>query len=476
MNAFLRFDSVGGASGDMILSALAALGADMAAVEKTLNAFFPEPLHLHAEPAAASGLHGLRVSVHSRHHPHEEVWPDAHEHGHPHHHGDAHEHHRGHGHAHAHVHETHHGANAPHAHRGLAEIEQLLARSPLSEATRGLALSVFRALAGAEAKIHGKTPETVHFHEVGAWDSVADIVGACLALEQLGVRGVSCGPLPAGTGTIHCAHGEMPNPAPATQELLAGMTVTQTDEPYELVTPTGAALLRVWTRSLAPVPAEAVVARSAFGFGRRALNGRPNVLRATLLEDRGLPIADCGLKDTVSVPDEGLRSETDQSAIRNRKSEIGNRKSEIETLIVLETNLDDSNPEWLGALTADLLARGALDVWHTPAVMKKGRPGVVLSALAEAAHADALRDWIFRATTTFGIRSHAVRRETLTRRFEQAATPWGEVPVKVGSLRGEDITFSPEHEACAALANANGIAPRQVYEAAKGKFVSALVR
>ncbi|MDR2850061.1 MAG: nickel pincer cofactor biosynthesis protein LarC [Verrucomicrobiota bacterium] len=425
MKTFLRFDSVGGASGDMILAALAALGADLAAVEKRLGEFFPEPLHIHADPAGASGLHGLRVSVHAAHHPHphEEVWPDAH----------GHEHGHGHSHGHEHAHGHGHGEGHAHAHRGLAEIAQLLNASPLAAATRELALAVFRALAEAEAKIHGKTPETVHFHEVGAWDSVADIVGACLALEQLGVCGVSCGPLPSGVGTLRCAHGEMPNPAPATLELLAGMAVTQTDEPHELVTPTGAALLRVWTRTLAPVPAETTVIRSAFGFGGRALNGRPNVLRATLL------------------------------------SESAPARPPAGDLAVLETNLDDCNPEWIGALTADLLERGALDVWHTPAVMKKGRPGFVLSVLAEPGDAAALRDRLFRATTTFGIRSHAVQRETLARRFEQADTPWGSVPVKVGSLNGEDITFSPEHDACAALALANRLAPRQVYEAAKSQ-------
>ena len=462
---YIRFDSVGGASGDMILAALAALGADMEAVEKTLAEFFPERLHIHTEATGASGLHGLRVSVHAEHHQaHEEVWVDAdarvesreqsaensgrgHDHGHHHEHGHGHDHaHGGHEHKHAHQHEhahshshghshechahSHHHAHE-HTHRGLPEITHLLEHAPLSAATRALALDVFRALAEAEAKIHGKTPETVHFHEVGAWDSVADIVGACLALEQLDVRGVSCGPLPAGTGTIRCAHGEMPNPAPATQELLAGMAVTQTDEPHELVTPTGAALLRVWSRTLVPVPAETVVVRSAFGFGRRALNNRPNVLRATLL--------------------------TDGAA----------HESADDTLQMLETNLDDCNPEWLGMLIPDLLKRGALDAWHTPAVMKKGRPGTVLSVLTDAAHAAALREWIFRSTTTFGIRSYAVQRETLARRIEHAATPWGDVPVKIGSLRGEDITISPEHDACVALAVEHGVTVRQVHEAAK---------
>ena len=414
MRTFIRFDSVGGASGDMILSALAALGADLAPIEKALAAFFPEHLHFHAEPAADAGLHGLRVSVHAEHHEHHDDsdWPDAH--GHAHRHGPEHAH--------------------PHAHRGLAEIAKLLSHAPLSETARTLALGVFQRLAEAEAKIHGKTPDTVHFHEVGAWDSVADIVGSCLALEQLGVCGVACGPLPAGIGTIRCAHGEMPNPAPATHELLAGMTVTQTQEPFELVTPTGAALLRTWCHTLAPLPPTTTLLRSAYGFGSRKLNGRPNVLRATLLGD---------------------------SAAGASAAEDG------DGLLVLETNLDDCNPEWIGALTADLLERGALDVWHTPVVMKKGRPGTLLSVLAPAGLAAALRERMFRSTTTFGIRYYPVQRETLERRFETAHTPWGEVPVKVGSLRGEVLTRSPEHDACAALARERGLAPRQVYDAAK---------
>lgn len=410
MKTYLRFDSVGGASGDMILSALAALGADIVAIEQTINGFFPERLHFHLDTASAAGLNGVRVSVHAEHPAHHDdrEWPDALEHAH------------------------HHGAAHGHGHRGLKEIEHLLEHAPLADATRALALGVFRKLAEAEAKIHGKTPETVHFHEIGAWDSVADIVGACLALGQFGVCGVSCGPLPAGIGTIRCAHGEMPNPAPATQELLAGMVVTQTDEPFELVTPTGAALLRVWSHTLAPLPAETTVIRSAFGFGGRTLNSRPNVLRATLLTEAAAGAV-------ASAPE----------------------------LLVLETNLDDCNPEWLGTLTTDLLERGALDVWHTAVVMKKGRPGIVLSVLAEPAKAAVLREWIFRSTTTFGIRSYGVQREALARRFENVATPWGEVPVKIGSLRGEDITFAPEHNACALLALSHHVAPRQVYAAAQ---------
>jgi len=412
----------------MMLSALVALGADLAAIEKTINSFFPEQLHFHAEPVSGSGLNGLRVSVHAEHHHHHhDEWPDAH--GHHHH------HHEGHhtrksrlgrllDQAFGQGHEDHHSHT--HEHRGLKEIAALLEASPLSGATRKRALDVFRALAEAEAKIHGKTPDTVHFHEVGAWDSVADIVGACLALEQLGVCGVSCGPLPAGVGTIRCAHGEMPNPAPATQELLAGMSVVQTDEPFELVTPTGAALLRTWAHTLQPVPQTATVVGSAFGFGSRTLNRRPNVLRATLLSEQ--------------------------------PSEAGG-----DGLLVMETNLDDCSPEWIAALTRDLLAQGARDVWQIPIVMKKGRSGVLLGVLAEACNAAALRERMFRSTTTFGIRFYPVGRETLGREMRAVQTPYGEVPVKLGFYKGELVTAAPEHDACEACARAHGVPVRQVY-------------
>ena len=374
---FVRFDSVGGASGDMLLAALVGLGADIQAIGQTVNSFFPEKLRFHTAPAAAAGLNGVRVevSVPGRQ-PHDDrEWPDARAHMHGHH-----------EHGHAHSHDGHAHSHSGHAHRGLREIETLLEQSPLGGGTRRLALDVFKELAAAEAKIHGKTPDTVRFHEVGAWDSVADIVGVCLALEQLGVCGVSCGPLPAGVGTISCAHGAMPNPAPATQELLAGMAVTQTDEPFELVTPTGAALLRVLTRTMENVPDEVRLIRSAFGFGHMTLKGRPNVLRATLAE---------------AAAEGGA----------------------AERAVVLECNLDDCNPEWLGALTADLLETGALDVWHTPVVMKKGRPGTVLSVLAREGDSAGIRDKIFRATTTFGVRWHTVARETLERGVVEVSTP-----------------------------------------------------
>jgi uncharacterized protein (TIGR00299 family) protein len=415
MKKYIRFDSVGGASGDMMLSALVSIGADLSAIEKALNAFFPEHLHLQCEAASASGLNGVRVKVQGAGDTKRETgeWLDAHHHA--------------------------------HHHRGLKEIEAMLTTSPLSEVTRMRAIAVFRALAEAEAQIHNTTRAAVHFHEVGAWDSIADIVGACLALEQLGVCGISCGPLPAGIGTISCAHGEMPNPAPATQELLAGMRVVQTDEPFELVTPTAAALLRVWTQTLEQVPEETVIEKNGFGFGQRTLNHRPNVLRATLM-----------VEARVQGSGFHLREYGYGGQVRDQETGCG-------SLLVMEANLDDCNQEWIASLVPELLELGALDVWQTPIVMKKGRAGILLSVLAPEEHASCLRERMFKGTTTFGIRYYPVQREMLERRFEQVQTPYGAVPVKLGIYKGEVITRSPEHDACAALAKANGVTVRQVW-------------
>lgn len=409
MKNYLRFDSVGGASGDMILSALTALGADLSAVERQIAAFFPEPVHFHRENAEQYGITGLRVTVHSHHHHHEEEWTEpGHHHHHEHHHCEPEEHHH------------HH-----HEHRSWGEIRDLLTGSPLPAPVKEQSLAVFREIAEAEAAIHGRNVDEVHFHEVGAWDSVADIVGCCLALHQLQISGVACGPLPSGTGTIRCAHGEMPNPAPATQTLLAGMKVVQTDEPFELVTPTAAALLRVWIRQ--PVPVAATVAANGIGFGSRELNGRPNLLRATLLRESG-----------------GGES----------------------TLLVMETNIDDANPEWLPVLMDKLIAAGARDVWCTPVLMKKGRPATCLSVLADRELCPSLRETIFKNSTTFGIRFYPVEREILNRRFVSATTPWGEVTVKIGERNGETVTIAPEFESCRKVAEAAGVTLPQVYRAA----------
>ncbi|NLL84375.1 MAG: LarC family nickel insertion protein [Lentisphaerae bacterium] len=416
---YIRFDAVGGASGDMILAALAGLGADIPAVIADIAKRLPEPLAAHLEPVSSHGLNGLRVKLSS-----EPVaggvWVDAveghgHGHGHKHGHGHGHEHGGEHGHGHKH--------GEGHVHRTLREVEPLLGGD-------SLALAVFKRLAVAEGAVHGKSFEDVHFHEVGALDSIADIAGACLALKRLGVTGITVGPLPNGTGTIECAHGVMPNPAPATVELLQGMETVATDEPFELVTPTAAALFAVWREELATPPARLRVVRSAFGFGRRMLLGRPNVLRATLLEA------------------------------------VASDASDVDGLTILETNLDDCNPQWIGDLVGRVMEIGALDAWATPATFKKGRSGVVFAVLVKSDDVLVMEELIFKATTTFGIRHRRVERSVLERRFERVVTCWGEVRVKVGSRDGRDVTKTPEYEDCARLATAAGVTARQVYEAA----------
>lgn len=394
MKTILWFDSVGGASGDMILSCLMDLGVTAEHLNATFSKLGDFDLSVEAVPHADHGLHGIRARVH------------VHEH---HHHG---------GHEH------------DHAHRGLSEITHLLDHSALSSPVKQRSLSVFRRLAEAEARVHAKTPEEIHFHEVGALDAIADIVGACEGLAVLNIDAVGCSPLPAGHGTIQCAHGVIPNPPPGTVELLKGLPVTFVDEPFELVTPTGAALLSTW-RSLDALPDGWTISRIGHGFGQRKLNGRPNLLRAILLT----PV---------------LRDATDEC-------------------LVLETNIDDTSPELVGALIHKLLAAGAYDAFSTAIQMKKQRPGMLLTALCAPDKKAAMVDLIFSETTTFGIREHLTHRTMLAREMVTVTTPYGEVSMKVGSWRGKRVTASPEYEDCVIRATAAAVPVRTVYEMAQAE-------
>ncbi len=415
----LRFDSVGGASGDMILGALADLGADLDDVTARVRAALPEAFHVATETLTLAGLRGTRVTV--------EIPAHSHSHGHDAAHG-----HDGHAHDHDHAHGHAHDHEASSRFRNLPEIVKLLEAATQVPRAAALAAATFRRLAEAEASVHGTTVDQVHFHEVGAVDAIVDIFGACLALEQLGVTAVSVGPLPEGQGTLTCAHGVMPIPAPATAELLRGHPVERVDEPFELVTPTGAALLMTW-KDLLPAPAAYIPVRNGLGFGQRTLRSRPNLLRATLAEP-------------VSRTAEPARSDA---------------------VLLLETNLDDCPGEWLGIALERLLAAGALDVWHTPVQMKKNRPGVLLSVLCEASMADTLKAVIFAETTTFGIRECELRRTALDHRSETVDTPYGPVRVRTGSWQGVHLAAQPEYEDCRRLSGQHGIAARVVFDAAK---------
>jgi uncharacterized protein (TIGR00299 family) protein len=404
MKRVLWFDSIGGASGDMILASLIDLGVRPADLNDPLASLGDMHIAIEAHRHSAHGLHGTRIEIHA-HEGHE-----AHDHGH------------GHGPHHAHAH-----SHSPH--RTLPEITRMIERSALSTAVKQRSLAVFRRLAQAEGRVHDKPPEDIHFHEVGALDSIADIVGACLALEGLEVDGIGFSPLPQGYGTITCAHGILPNPPPATVELLKGVPVTHADEPFELVTPTGAALLTTW-RSLDRWPDGWILKAVGHGFGQRTLNRRPNLLRATLFD---APPAD------VTEPD---------------------------LCLVLETNIDDTTPELVGSLVQKLLAAGAYDAYTAPIQMKKQRPGILLTVLCAPNRKAAMLDMIFTESTTFGVREHLTRRTMLEREWVPVTTRHGTLRIKLGRWHGAPVTASPEYEDCVKAAEASGASLREVYECA----------
>jgi uncharacterized protein (TIGR00299 family) protein len=388
--SILHFESIGGASGDMILGALVGLGVSVDELNEELKSLNVDPFEVLVDDVVEQGMSGVRarVVVHGHHH---------HDHDHGHHHG-----------------------------RHLSTILTLIDESHLPDQVKANASNVFQRIGEAEAAIHGVDIEKIHFHEVGAMDSIVDIVGCCLALHKLGVDGVSIRSLPQGHGTIECAHGTYPNPAPATLRLLEGFPCEQVDEPFELVTPTGAALLSSWRTAETPT-AGCRATKSSYSFGHRKLNGRPNLLRATLCE-----------------------MAEDETA---------------DEVLVLECNLDDTTPELVGCLFDQLMESGALDVFTTPVFMKKQRQGILLTVLCLSVDRDRMLDLIFRESTTFGIREYLSKRSVLNRTFENVETPYGPVRVKVGARNGEVITVSPEIEDCRKRASEKRVAVREVYRA-----------
>ena len=408
----LYLDIFSGISGDMFIGALLDLGVDLKALERELKRLKLNGYHLHVSRKQKSGIEGVKFDVHL-----EAECDGDHEHAHAH--GD-------HGHEHTH----------PHAeHRNFTQIQQLIAASTLSDWVKEKSVAVFRRVAIAEGKIHGLPPEKVHFHEVGAVDSIVDIVGACIGLELLGKPRVLAGPVVEGTGFVRCAHGRMPLPAPATLEIFStrGTPVAQCEEPHELVTPTGAALLAEFAESFAPMR-DLIARQVGYGLGTRDNKTRPNVVRAVL--------ADAA------------------------EDAVGEHDWETDTIAVLETNLDDVSGEVLGHFVETTLAAGALDVFHTPIQMKKNRPGVLLTVLCSAADADKFTVRLLRHTSAFGVRRSFTERRKLRREFVNVKTEFGEIPVKLGKLDGETVQAAPEFEVCRAKAVQAGVPLREVYDAA----------
>ncbi len=420
----IYLDIFSGISGDMFIGALLDLGVDFHQLEHELEKLGVSGYHLHSARAQRSHIAGTKFDVHlSDDHHHHDHGDQDHEHDHEHGH---HHHHHDHGHEHKHEHHHEHGRN-------FSDIKKLIAQSHLSPWVKEKSTAIFHRIAVAEGKIHGHPPEDVHFHEVGAVDSIVDIVGACVALELLGQPRILAAAPVEGTGWINCAHGRFPIPAPATLEILAGRSIalTQCDEPNELITPTGAALLAELVEQFGPMR-DFAPTRVGFGLGTRENKTRPNVLRAIL-------------------------GETSASSSHDWETDV---------IAVLETNLDDISPEILGCFVEQALAAGALDVFHTPIQMKKNRPGVLLTVLCATGEADKFSEMILRETTAFGVRRTTAERRKLQREFQTAQTPYGPVTVKIGKLDGKVIQAAPEFESCRKLAEEKKVSLKTIYTAA----------
>jgi pyridinium-3,5-bisthiocarboxylic acid mononucleotide nickel chelatase len=411
----LYLDTFSGLSGDMLIGALIDLGVDVRRLERELKKLKLRGYHLHVARKQKSGIEGVKFDVHlaGAHVP-----DHVHDHGHEHHQADR---------------------------RTFAEIKKLIGTSRLSSWVKRKSVAVFERIAVAEAKIHGMPPERVHFHEVGAVDSIVDIVGACIALELLGKPSVLSAPVVEGVGWVNCAHGRFPIPAPATLAILGarGIGLTQCEEPHELVTPTGAALLAEFAESFGPMRG-LVAGKIGFGLGTRDNQTRPNVLRAVL--------------GSTNSKRKTQTSDSPESKARH--------DWETDAVAVLETNLDDLTGEILGHFIERALTAGALDVFYTPIQMKKNRPGVLLTVLCAEADADKFAEMILRETTAFGVRRTVAERRKLRREFKALNTSFGTVTVKIGTLDGRVVQASPEYESCKKLSERAKVPLRQVYEAA----------
>lgn len=378
-----------GIAGDMTLAALVDAGVDGTAIRAGIRSLGLPGVDLTFEPVMRCGFRALKANV---------TAPDQ------------------------------------HAHRGLREITQIVnGGEALTASQRRLALELFRAVAEAEARVHGMTAESVHFHEVGAIDSIVDIVGTAIGFDLLGADRIVASPVATGRGSVRIAHGVCPVPTPGTLELLKGIPLVDVPVDFELTTPTGAAILKVLASDFGPLPAMTVL-DVGYGAGTKDFRDRANVLRLYV----------------------GEAVETS----------VG----ETDRVVLLETNLDDVSGEIIGHARDRLLKAGALDVYTTSIQMKKGRPGTLLSVIARPADAPSLEEILFRETATFGIRRQVLERSILARVPCHVQTAWGVVTGKIGWRGAGATVFMPEYDTCAKLAAAQGVPLRDVYLAAMSAY------
>ncbi len=458
-----------GMSGDMFLGALIDAGVSPRLLEDAVAAL-NVGARLEISRVVRSGISATKVDVWvdgEKDMPREEVWAKqskagsqehSHEHGahthdeHEHHSHEHHAHedhaHEHHGHGH-HSHESHshdHPVEAqethehPHAHshgRGLTEIRKIINAAAISAAAKNTAIRIFEALGAAEAKIHNSSIESVHFHEVGAVDAMVDIVCAAVGAEALAVDQFVCSTLNVGGGTVKCAHGTFPVPAPATVELLKDAPVYSSGLQAELVTPTGAAIVKTLATRFGAFP-EMKIEKSGYGAGSRDFPGHPNVVRLTIGEAASTLAA----------------------------------KTTSESVTVLEANVDDLNPQVFGYVMDRMLEQGALDVFVVPVQMKKNRPGTLLTILCKPESASTLIEMLFTETTTLGVRRREESRQTLARRWESVATPWGDVRIKIASMNGTVTNYAPEYEDCRKLAAEHQVPLKTVMQEASRAYTS----
>ena len=453
-------DCFSGMSGDMFLGALVDVGVRARLFEETIAAL-NVGARLDISRVNRSGITATKVDVYvngEKELPREVYWEQrAHKHENPH----------GHDHHHSHDREpvalrehnfsrvqavedvpadTRAGVPAPHEHnhhhgRGLNEIREIIRISAINESAKNTAIKIFEALGAAEAKIHNSSIEEVHFHEVGAVDAMVDIVCAAVGAEALALDEIVCSPLNVGGGTVKCAHGTFPVPAPATLELLQNAPVYSSGIDVELVTPTGAAIVRTLATRFGSFPAMKVQ-KIGYGAGTRDFAGHANVVRLSIGESQ---------------------------------SELATNASQ-EIITVLEANLDDLNPQVFGYVMDRLLQEGALDVFGIPVQMKKNRPGMLLTVLARTQDAPKLTEIIFSETTTLGVRRRDENRQVLARKWITVTTKWGDVRLKIASMNGTVTNYAPEYDDCRRIAAEHHVPLKDVMQEAVQHYLQGIVK
>lgn len=446
----LYYDCFCGISGDMNLAALLDLGVPKEYLIKEISKLkLDSEYEIKIEKDAKHGINGTRVDVilknelndvakqdlSENHHEHkyDHVHKDGdshkhehnHGHNHPHSHNHSHNHNYGNQHNHEHSHDENHTHtnNHDHHHRNLKDIENIINSSDLNDKVKSLSMNMFMKVAEAEAKVHGKTLYEVHFHEVGAIDSIIDMVGAAICLDYLEVDKIIASPVQVGGGFVKCAHGLMPVPAPATVEILKNIPINTGIVPFETTTPTGAAILAANVQEFTP-KLDFSIKKIAYGIGHRDLE-IPNVLRVYL----------------------GEKQKTEK----------------IEEQYILETNIDDMNPEFYGYVEEKLFDIGALDVFKTPIFMKKGRPGIKLSVLINEQIEKGVLDIIFEETTSIGVRKYKVEKIMLNREFSKVKTQYGEITIKKSYYKEKLVKYKPEYEECKRAAKEHNISIEKIY-------------